>query len=182
MDFKRNLAILAQTEMDTEVAGRRVPDAARDGGDLGALAATDDAGTDRGAIAFCPCQSCLQPVSCGAAVHPQFHGFVDRGDRRVDPAIVVKISECDAPVQASLGKISSDLVGYVRERPVLIPEDAIGLWLVDVESSIGNEEIEPAVVVQINQTAAPPIPCPTQVQQTAGGTGVVKCSIPAVVK
>ena len=93
-----------------------------------------------------------------ATVRPQFHGFVDRGDSGVDAAVIVKISERDPAVQACCGKVSSNCVGHIREAPTLIPEDAIGLRLVDVESSVGNEEIKPAVIVQINQPTAPAIP------------------------
>jgi hypothetical protein len=68
-------------------------------------------------------------------------------------------------------------IGEVRS---LVSENAVGLWVIGVQSAAGDEYIQAAIVVQIDEATAPPAPGAAKVEQVATGAGIVESTLAVV--
>src|SRR5690348_11017826 len=102
--------------MDAEVAGRRI---AQGGGHVIGLAVHTDLSADSIAVAAGPFQFEDQPgVFTGGDVLPQLRSFAQRGDDRVNPAVIVEVGKGGAPVRPRREKTLPYSVGHVLESSV----------------------------------------------------------------
>src|SRR5208283_40928 len=159
MDFERSSLGLAQAQMNPEITGRGVPYAISNRGNLCTLAtAADHFSTKSRGVTLRPFELELQPMLHRTAVHPEFDGLIERGYGRVHTPIVVEIRKSHAAVYARHGKVRARSVGHIDKTATYISEHSVGLGFVCVEAAAGNEGIQPAVVVEVNEPASPAIP------------------------
>src|SRR5256884_1213554 len=157
------LAIFAKPEMHRQVAARGIPHA------IGHRARLRPARRfarhlrpHRGMIALLPFQPQLQPVLSWAPVPPQFNAFANRGHRGIKPAVPIKVGKHRPAMQPRRSKFLPNQIRNIGEFPCRVPENAIGLRVFRLEPAPGDEQVRPAIIVQIHQPAAPAAPRTTQ--------------------
>ena len=176
-----------EAEVHGEVAGGGVTDAAGDGADLQAGAGVAaDLGADRGPVAFSSGEAELQPVPgrivVRGAIPPEFDGRVEYADRGIKAAVAIEVGKDHAAMQRGAAEAPPALIRDIFKAPAAVVEDAVGLRVRRIESSAGDEQIEPAVVVEIHQPAAPAAPFAAQVEEAGARAAIVEGAVALVEK
>src|SRR5262245_36787377 len=174
---------LAEAEMDAHVVLRVVAAAAANLVDpRPAVGFNLDPRANAVTVRFRADEFDRNPVVIRRRIRPQQNRkIVDRVDHDVDVAIVVEIAERASATGSRFDKRPADLLGDVFERAltlVLIEDFALrvaglGGQLLDfgVDVAVDQEDVEPAVVVEIHEPAAPAEEA--RIDADAGGEGHV---------
>src|SRR5581483_2919883 len=183
MDFQRSTSVRSQTEVNSQVAGRCITDTAGDSANLRPLrGSTNHPCPNGGPVAASARQLHLQPVLDRTAIHPQFDGFIDRGYSRIDATVVIEVGKRHTAMQTRGCEIGAHPGGCVSKVAVLIPKHAVRLRFVAIQSTAGDEKVEPAIIVEIDQATTPAAPSAAQAQKAAGRACILECPVAAILK
>src|SRR5579872_3357456 len=118
----------------------------------------------------------------GTAIHPEFDRLIQRSHGRIYPAVIIEISERHTAMHAGNREVRTSISGNICEMTGNVFQHAIRLRFIGIESTACDEHIQPAVVVEIDQAAAPSIPGAAQVEQVATDASVVESTFAVITK
>src|SRR3984957_9724852 len=176
MNFERSLALLAESKVNLQVTGGCVTYAVGHKRNLSApRASANDFRAQRRGVASSSLELELEPMLQGTAIHPQFERLVQRGHRGIDAAVVIEVGEGHTTMHARYGEVRTGVARNICETAAQIVEHAVGLRFVGVQPAARDEHIQPPIIVEIDETAAPPAPRLAQSKQAATGAGLFEC-------
>ena len=183
IDFHLSLVGRAQPEMKAFVAGRKIT---AGGGGESRLPVYPHARAKAIAVAARAAKSDRQPVQFAAAVEKNLSMSAECGDHNVLPAVVVEIAERGSARRggdgtAGISALEAAIVIHRQQGRLEIVQGRVDMLDVVEDMTLGDEQIFPAVVVEILEANAPARTSAGKNSQTGFETAIAERTVAVIV-
>src|ERR1700722_14184064 len=116
------------------------------------------------------------------AIHPEFERSIQRRNHNTEPPVVIEVRKRRSTMQPGYAEARAGLGRDIRKLALLVAQNSIRLCLVRIQAAAGDKQVEPTVIVQIYQAAAPTAPALAESNNPAGSASVIEAAVAAIYK